>query len=119
MHLLTDVRAGAANKAGGTGCQYKKGAQKLELQMGDNLYRTTFLILCPFGPKLLICNIPQFKEDLERNVEEFSKFSSKSTVWFRHHFSALWRHQKHSPPQTLLLVHARILGSLSLGLRRT
>ena len=72
----------------------------------------TFPIFCPFGPKLFICNIPQLKEDLERNMEKFSKFCIESTVWF-----ALRRNQKHSPSQTsILLVHARILVSLLLGL---
>ena len=119
MDLFTDVGACAAHKVRGTSCQNKKGTQNLKLQIGNKFSSATFPILCPFGPKLFIRNIPQFKEDLERNMEEFSKFCRESTVWFCRHFVALWRNQKHFPPQAILLVHARILGSLLLGLGGT
>jgi hypothetical protein len=39
MHLFADVRAGAATKVGVTGCQNKKGAQNLKLQIGNNYSR--------------------------------------------------------------------------------
>ena len=76
-----------------------KRAQKVKLQMRHKCPCTaTFPFFRPSGPKLCICNIPQLKEDLERNMKEFSKISGKSNVWIRHHFTAVWRSQNHFPP---------------------
>jgi hypothetical protein len=66
-----------------------KGHPKSQAPDWKQFSRTPFPILCPFGPKVFICNVPQLKEDLERNMEEFSKSGSEFTVWFHHHFIAL------------------------------